>query len=79
MLESRVIKRCYPRFSVPSHLYARNAYDFFAFLRLFLCWSAVLTLPRSIIPEAGPRRIDGPGAIVLRAAGKRKRTDAGSP
>lgn len=36
MLESRVIKRCYPRFSVPSHLYARNAYDFFAFLPLFL-------------------------------------------
>lgn len=26
MLESRVIKRCYPRFSVPSHLYTRNAY-----------------------------------------------------
>lgn len=26
MLESRVIKRCYPRLSVPSHLYPRNAY-----------------------------------------------------
>jgi len=26
MPESRVIKRCYPRLSVPSHLYTRNAY-----------------------------------------------------
>lgn len=55
MLESRVIKRCYPRLSVPSHLYARNAYDFFAFLPLFLPLLSPI-LPASSSKLAG---IDG--------------------
>lgn len=61
MLESRVIKRCYPRLSVPSHLYPRNAYvereETLSSPRL-----RCLYLPSSL-KLAG---IDGPGDVLRR-------------
>lgn len=73
MLESRVIKRCYPRFSVPSHLYARNAYDFFAFLRLFLP-----PFSSSVSASSLKLTIDGPGDCPSRDGKNRKNVDGGS-
>lgn len=61
MLESRVIKRCYPRLSVPSHLYTRNAYvereETLSSPRL-----RCLYLPSSLKLA----RIDGPGDVLRR-------------
>lgn len=73
MLESRVIKRCYPRFSVPSHLYARNAYDFFAFLRLFLP-----PFSSSVSASSLKLTTDGPGDCPSRDGKNRKNVDGGS-
>lgn len=62
MLESRVIKRCYPRLSVPSHLYTRNAY-----VEREREETLSLRLARGVfLPSLKLAGIDGPGDVLRR-------------